>query len=569
MAGAAGTAVSGPGAVADTVLTGGAVYTVDAARSWAQAVAVRDGRVCAVGPDAEVAPWIGPRTRVIPLRGRLLVPGFQDAHVHVPSGGLSRLRCDLSGAHTLPGYLDRVRAYAASHPEREWIVGEGWSMDVFPGGRPERGALDAVVPDRPVFLSNRDNHGAWVNSRALALGGITRDSPDPADGRVERGPDGEPLGTLQEGAMALVSRLVPRPTRAEQLAGLLEGQRHLHSLGITAWQDALVGEYATMPDSFDTYLEADAGGRLTARVVGALWWRRDRGLEQLEELRARRAAVPPGRFRATTVKIMVDGVCENFTAALLRPYLDARGRPTVERGLTFVDPGALPEAAAAIDAAGFQLHFHAIGDRAVRLALDAVERARQRNGPNDHRPHIAHLQVVHPQDLPRFRALGVVVNAQPLWAMADAQMTELTMPFLGPERSAWQYPWGRLQASGASLAIGSDWPVSSPDPLWLLHVAVNRTAPGPMAAAATAAQPFLPEERLDLPTALAAATRGSAYVNHLEGETGSIEVGRWADLALIDRNLFQEPANAIGEARVVLTLAGGDPVHADPNAVSW
>ncbi|HUY61201.1 MAG TPA: amidohydrolase family protein, partial [Candidatus Dormibacteraeota bacterium] len=370
----------------------------------------------------------------------------------------------------------------------------------------------------------------------------------------------------------LVSRLLPRPTRSEQRAGLLEGQRYLHSLGITAWQDAIVGEYATMPDSFETYLEADARGELTARVVGALWWRRDGGLAQLEELRARRAAVPSGRFRATSVKIMVDGVCENFTAALLRPYLDAQGRSTAECGLTFVDASTLPDAAAAIDAAGFQLHFHAIGDRAVRLALDAVERARARNGPNDHRPHIAHLQVVHPRDLPRFRALGVTANAQPLWAMADAQMTELTLPFLGPERSAWQYPFAGLHRSGASLAIGSDWPVSSPNPLWLLHVAVNRTTPGPMAREmgwAAAAEPFLPAERLDLSTALVAATRGSAYVNHLEGETGSIAVGRWADLALVDRNLFQEPPTDIAEARVVLTLVGGDPVHADPTAVSW
>ncbi|HUY61856.1 MAG TPA: amidohydrolase, partial [Candidatus Dormibacteraeota bacterium] len=388
--------MTGGAGPADTVLTGGAVHTVDAARSTAQAVAIRDGAIVAVGTDAEIGSLVGRRTAVIPLGGRALVPGFQDAHVHALSGGLSRLRCDLSGDHTLAGYLERVARYASAHPDLRWITGEGWAMDVFPGGTPAKELLDRIVPDRPVFLGNRDNHGAWVNSRALALAGIGRDTADPSDGRIERREDGEPQGTLQEGAMGLVSRLLPAPTPAELRAGLLEGQRYLHALGVTAWQDAIVGRYATMPDSYDTYRALAASGELTARVVGALWWERGGGLAQLDGLRQRRAGAGEGRFRATSVKIMVDGVCENFTAAVCEPYLDAEGRPTDNLGLTFFDPAVLPAEAAALDAAGFQLHFHAIGDRAVRLALDAVERARRANGANDHRPHIAHLGDVGP-----------------------------------------------------------------------------------------------------------------------------------------------------------------------------
>ncbi|MHB1502170.1 MAG: amidohydrolase [Candidatus Dormibacteria bacterium] len=560
------------GAAADTVLVGSAVYTVDAARSWAEAVAIRDGRIVAVGPDDEVRSMVGPHTSVIALAGRMVVPGFQDSHVHVLSGGLSRLRCDLSEEHTLAGYLDRIERYATAHPELSWILGEGWSMDIFPGGTPGRDLLDRIVPDRPVFLGNRDNHGVWVNSRALALAGIDRHTPDPPDGRIERGADGEPQGTLHEGAMGLISRLVPPPSSAELRAGLLEGQRYLHRLGITGWQDAIVGRYATMPDNFDTYRELAASGELTGRVVGALWWERGAGLGQLEGLRERRAVASSGRFRATSVKIMVDGVCENFTAALSEPYLDLSGQPTGNLGLTFFDPAALVEEAAAIDLAGFQMHFHAIGDRAVGLALDAVERARSCNGASDHRHHIAHLQLVRPQDRPRFRALGVAVNAQPFWSMLDRQMKDLTLPFLGSERARWQYPWASLRRHGTMLTIGSDWPVSSPDPLWLMHVMVNRQAPAAFAAAVGLPRqgaPFLPEERVDLATALAAATIGSAWVNHMEGETGSIEVGKLADLTVLDRDIFAEPRSSIGDARAALTMIDGRAVYADPQLVSW
>jgi predicted amidohydrolase YtcJ len=398
-----------------------------------------------------------------------------------------------------------------------------------------------------------------VNSRALELAGITRDTPDPVDGRIERDASGEPTGTLQEGAMLLVGTLTPPTTPADRLAALLHAQRHLHALGITAWQDAIVGRYAGMADPSDAYLTAARDGSLTARVVGALWWDRERGAEQIPELVERRAALSHGRFRAGSVKMMLDGVAETGTAALLDPYLDKCGCTTANRGTSFIDPEQLPKYVTELDALGFQCHFHALGDRAVRDALDAVEAARAANGPTDTRPHLAHLQVVHPDDVARFVRLGAVANIQPLWAAHEPQMDELTIPFLGPERALWQYPFGALLRSGATLAAGSDWPVSSPDPLQGIHVAVNRVEPG------GAGPVFLPGERLGLTEAITAYTAGSAYANHLD-ETGRITAGALADLVVLDRDPFAAPPEEIGETQVALTYVGGTGVYAAQEA---
>jgi predicted amidohydrolase YtcJ len=574
---------------AELVFVGGGVYTLDPARPWAAAVAVRNGRIVHVGGEAEARELTGPGTEVIDLAGRMLLPGFQDAHAHPLLGGTERLQCDLSGSQTLAAYRDLVAAYASRHPERDWILGGGWWMAAFPGGTPDRRDLDAVVPDRPVFLVNRDHHGAWVNRRALELAGITRDTPDPADGRIERDQDGEPTGALHEGAMELVRRLTPPPSNDEFARGLAEGQAYLHSLGITAWQDAAVGEEFTGRDIFDVYVSAAERGDLTARVVGALWWERGGDEGQIEGLLERRARARTGRFRAGTVKIMQDGVCEDFTAAMLDPYLDGHGHATDGRGISFIDPEALKRYVTLLDGDGFQVHVHAIGDRAVREALDAFEAARASRaarvqgaapptgagaspgaagaGWADRRHHIAHIQVIHPEDVPRFASLGVTANAQPLWACYEPQMTDLTIPFLGPERTAWQYPFGGLVRGGARLACGSDWPVSSPNPLWGMHVAVNRLAAdeGAEAAAPRAGAdgdgPFLPEQAVDLATAIAGYTSAAAYVNHLEAETGSIEVGKLADLVVLDRNLFERPASEIDQASSLLTLVEGEKVY--------
>lgn len=548
--------------LADLVFTGGPVYTVDSVRSWATAVAVKNGRIAAVGHERDLRALIGPATEVVDLTGRLLLPGFQDSHVHPVLGGTTMSKCDLHELHTADDYLGAVAEYARTHPDLPWISGGGWSMDAFPGGTPHRTQLDAVVPDRPVVLPNRDGHGAWVNSRALEIAGITRDTPDPFDGRIERDADGEPTGMLQEGAMGLVTPYIPAPTAKDFAAGLLAGQAYLHSFGITAWQDAGVGAAFGPGDIFETYLDAAASGDLTARVAGALWWDREGGIEQLELFRERRARAEAGdgRFRAGTVKIMLDGVAENHTAALLDPYLDGCGCATDNSGLTFVDPEKLKSYVTALDAAEFQVHFHALGDRAVREALDAVEAARKANGPGG-RHHLAHLQVVHPDDIRRFRQLGATANIQPLWATHETQMDELTIPFLGDERAAWQYPFGSLSRAGATIAAGSDWSVSTPDVMLGIHTAVNRIEPGLSAAEFAAAKAFYPAERLELGQAIAAYTAGTAHVNDLDDVTGSIQAGKLADLVVLDRNPFDGPAHEIGDTRVLRTYVDGALVH--------
>ncbi|AUY52982.1 amidohydrolase [Streptomyces sp. CB01881] len=540
---------------ADLVFTHGPVHTGDPARTRATTLAVTGERITAVGHD-EVRELVGPGTEVVDLTGKLLIPGFQDSHIHAVYGGTELAGCDLTGTVGVDDYLDRLRAYADANPDQAWITGSGWSMESFEGGLPTRQLLDSVVPDRPVYLVNRDHHGAWANSRALELAGLTRESPDPADGRIEREADGSPSGVLQEGATRLVAQLVPPITAADRLAGLLRAQRLLHSLGITGWQDALLGEFNGQPDPSDAYLAAARAGTLTARVTGALWWDRSRGAEQIPELVARRKELEHGRFRADSVKIMQDGIAENFTAAMISPYLDGCGCATANSGLSFVDPDALREHVTALDALDFQVHFHALGDRAVREALDAVEASVAANGRRGNRHHLAHLQVVHPQDIARFALLGAIANIQPLWAAHEPQMDELTIPFLGPERAAWQYPFGDLLRAGATLAAGSDWPVSSPDPLAGLHVAVNRMEPE-----ATDGRVFLPEQRLDLVSALAAYTAGSAHVNGHD-DAGSLRTGQLADLVVLDRDILTAPAAEIAEARVERTYVGGELVYA-------
>lgn len=540
---------------ADLVFRGGSVHTLDAARRRATAVAVRGGRIVAVGHDADVRDLIGTGTDVVDLAGRALLPGFQDAHVHPAFAGMTLIRCDLSEASGAEDAVAKVRAYADSHPDEEWIQGGGWLMDWFPGGTPSRTLLDAAVPDRPVHLVNADGHGVWVNTRALEIAGVDAGTPDPSDGRIEREADGFPQGTLHEGAAALVGRHLPKASAADGLRALLAGQAHLHALGVTAWQDAMVGSDHGAFDPLPAYLTAAADGTLTGRVNGALWWDRNSGAEQVPQLLAHREQNTVGRFRTRTVKIMQDGVAENFTAAMGDAYFDGCGCRTGNSGLSFVDPEALRGYVEVLDAHGFQVHFHAVGDRAAREALDAIAQARAANGMNDHRHHIAHLQVVHPDDVPRFAALGVTANTQPLWAAHEPQMDELTIPFLGTERAAWQYPFGDLLRAGAVLAAGSDWPVSSADPMAGIHVAVNRVLPGENEPV------FLPEQRIDLTAALAAYTVGTAYVNHAEDTTGTIEAGKLADLVLLDRDPYTHPADEIADTRVLATYVEGEAVY--------
>jgi predicted amidohydrolase YtcJ len=468
--------------------------------------------------------------------------------------GVDLLRCPLHDVKpSAEAYVETIRAYAEAHPDLEWVLGSGWYMAAFPGGTPSRENLDRAVPDRPARFVNRDGHGAWANSRALELAGITAATPDPPDGRIERRPDGEPQGTLHEGAARLVERLLPEPSTDEIAEGLGLAQAYLHRLGITAWQDAWV-----TPPWLAGYRRLAESGRLTARVIACQWWERDQGEDQIEGFVEARSSSRIGRLEAGTIKIMTDGVCENYTASVLEPYLDGQGTSTGNRGIDFVDPERLKGYVTKLDSLGFQVHFHALGDRAVRQALDAVEAARRANGMTDMRPHLAHLQIVDPADWPRFRELDAGANIQPYWACNDEQMTELTLPFLPPERAALQYPIASMQRAGARLVGGSDWTVSTPDVMSEVEVAVTRISPE-----AREREPFLPAEAIDLETALRAFTMGSAWANHRDATTGSIEVGKRADLVVMDRDIARERAGRLADARVLLTLVEGEPVFED------
>ncbi len=552
---------------ADLVFTGGRIRSPAHQSGFVQAAAVRGGLIQAVGTDEEIKQVTGPGTRVVELGGQLAVPAFGDAHVHAVAGGLESLRCNLVGLRTRQESLAAVAAYCAGLGPDAWVLGGGWAMSAFPGGLPTAAGLDPVTGGRPAFLPNRDHHSAWVNTAALDRAGVDARTPDPPDGRIERDAAGRATGVLHDGAMRLVAELVPPAGPAELRAGLLAAQAHLQSLGITRFQDACVGAAAELgiPDVFDTYRQAAADGALTCHVVGALWWDRSRGLGQIDDLLARRerAGGEPGgreRFRATTVKLMLDGVCETFTAAMSAPYLGRHG----ERGRLFIDPDTLREATGRLAAEGFQLHFHAIGDRAVSTALDALEAlpARQRRAG---RHHLAHLQFIAPQDMGRFRALDAVANFQPLWACNEPQMEELTLPFVGPERAAWQYLIGSLARGGTRIAFGSDWPISSADPLQEMHVAVNRVKSERLGRRGEpeCEDPFLAAQAITVDDAIGAFTSGVDWVNHEEHAAGILLPGMRADVAVLDQDLYAIPPGEIGSTSVVMTVASGRVVFGD------
>lgn len=538
-------------ASADLVFTNAAIYTVDVNRSWASALAVDDGRIVYVGHDAGLDAWVGPDTKLIDLGGRMLMPSFQDSHIHPIMSGLQAASVDLSAKSTLKDYVGAVKTFADANPDEPWILGGGWSMAVFgPGANASKKLLDDVVPDRPVFLTSSDGHSAWANSAALEIAGVDQDTQDPASGIVDRDADGEIIGSLQEGAMALVGVHIPPTSEAKYLAALKYANHLLNSYGITAIQDAWV-----LREHLETYKAADQAGDLKLRVVAAQWWDRDAGLEQIETFKKQRDEFTGGNLKVSTVKIMQDGVLENFTAAMSEPYY-VDGDPT---GIPMVDPELLKKAVTALDASGFQVHFHAIGDAAITQCLDAVEASRAANGDLHHRHHIAHLQMVNPKDIHRFRELGVIANFQPLWARADAYILELNIPFLGEERGKWMYPIRSIVNSGAMIAFGSDWFVSTPNPFPQIEVAVMRMN------AEVDAEPFIPEETIDLQTAIAAFTINAAYLNNLDKITGSIEVGKAADLIVLDQNIFDIPKSRISDTKVLLTLFNGDAVYGDLN----
>jgi len=541
-------------APADILLRNGAVYTVDTERSWAEAIAISDGRIDWVGADAEAGLWAGPDTDVIDLDGKMVLPGFHDSHVHPVSGGIELGECDLNAAEDLGGITATLRACGDRMPGPGWLRGGGWQLPIFPAANPRKEVLDELFPGRPVYLSAADGHSAWVSSAALELAGIDAATPDPQGGRIERDPEsGEPTGTLREAATRLVSRHLPPYDLDDHVAGLRRAQQLANSFGITS-----VIEANADPQPLDAYAALDRRAKLSLRVRASMSVDLAAGVEQIDTLRQQRETYRGSRLRAEAVKIFADGVIESHTAALLQPYLD-----TGDRGPLNASPAELDDLIVALDRAGFQIHVHAIGDRAIRVTLDALETALRINRRRNMRPILAHIQLFNPRDIGRFAELGVIASFQPLWAYADSYITDLTEPVLGPERSRWLYPIASVAATGAVLACGSDWSVSSMNPLDGIQVAITRTPPD-----APDQPPWIPEERIDLATAIACYTINGAYASFQERLTGSLEVGKAADLVVLERNLFEVPAGEIHAVRAVLTMLDGAVVWRDPTVAS-
>lgn len=537
---------------ADTVYHTGKVYTVNPEQPWAQAVAIRNGKIEFVGSDDAVRAHIGPDTAVYDLHGRLMLPGFQDAHVHPLHAGLKELGCFLGGEESIEHYRSVIPDCVARSADREWITGGGWSMPAFgPGAKASKDILDELTPDHAVYLTSADGHSGWANSRALDIAGITNDTPDPVDGYVDRDPEtGEAIGSLQEGAMRLVERHIPEPTFEERVAALEYARDRMHSVGITSFQKAYSSEA-----ELQAYEHLDKMGKLNMRVVAALLWDAREPIEQLARMKELRERYTQGNLRATSIKIFVDGVMENYTAVMLEPYL-VEGE---NRGTPMIDRGEMIEVVSDAAAEGFQVHFHSLGDGAVRYALDAVEEARKRHGDNDLRHHLSHLQVIHPDDHPRFAELGAVANFQPLWAYADEYIVDLTLPFISETTAHWLYPVKSVVDAGGRIAFGSDWSVSTVDPMPQIETALTR-----IDAESHATEVMNPEQRITIEQAIEAFTMGTAYVNHAEDVTGSIEVGKLADLVVLDRNLLEIEPEQISETKVLLTLFEGKPVYGTP-----
>ncbi|HSR14171.1 MAG TPA: amidohydrolase [Gemmatimonadales bacterium] len=539
---------------ADVVFTGGTVMTMDSTAPAAEAVAVRDGRIVYVGPEAGAQPWIGTRTVVVPLAGRTLLPGFVDAHIHPVSSGVELAGCDLAEDETREALEGHVRRCAAALPDSAWLVGSNWALPLFPEANPRREWLDSLAPGRPAYLSAADGHSGWASTEALRLAGVTKDTPDPVNGRIERDARGEPTGTLRESAMALVTAVIPPVTAEQRVEGLRRSQQLLHAAGVTALQEAA----ATRP-LLEAYRTLDRSGELTLRSVSSLLARPEEELGQVDTLMAWRNEFRGSRVYPTSVKIFADGVIEAHTAAMLAPYT---GRE--EAGTPNWREGQLDSIIARLVDRDFSVHVHAIGDRAVRMTLDAMEKAEQGRPRGTRRHQIAHLEVIDSADIGRFAALDVTANFQALWAYPDTYITDLTWPVLGPDRSRWLYPIGSVVRAGGRLALGSDWNVSSYIPMEAIQVAVTRRNPRDTTGTT---EPLLAEQAIDLETALRGYTIGSAYAVGLDREVGSITVGKAADLVVLGEDLRIVSPTRLARIPVLLTMVAGTPVHGELGAL--
>lgn len=538
---------------ADRVFVNGAVYTVDAGRSRAEAVAVRDGRIVRVGTSDAVRRLVGPATEVTDLAGAMLLPGFHDSHIHILIGVATDDDCDLLRLESqaeVDARLRECQALAGYGPDR-WVLGGGWSEWLWPDANPGKAQLDALFPDRPVYLESSFGHAAWVNTRALEIAGVDRATKDPPDGVIVRDPaTREPSGTLRDAAMLLVKDGLPQRSPAQRLASVRDGIALAHSVGITS-----VIEPGLDADLIAPVVELADAGELSLRVrasLSPLAWQPgafdDRVFDFLE---GRGQWRRPG-LDVDSVKIYMDGVVEYGTGALLEPYEDSRHG----LGPRFYTQEQVNRYFTRFDAMGLAIHVHAVGDAGIRMALDGFEAMRTANGMSDIRHHVVHLQLIDEADRPRFGELGIAATFQPLWAYPDPAALELDVPLIGEARTQAMYPIASLAKGGARITAGSDYFVTDLNPLHAIEAAVTRQDPysndGPVLNAA---------ERVDLDTMIAAYTIEGAWLMGLDKEQGSIEAGKRADFVVLDRDLFAGPASAINEARVVMTVFGGRTVY--------
>ena len=534
---------------AELVFRGGAVYRVDAARSWSSAVAVDGNKIVYVGDDAGVEPFVGPDTRIVDLGGRMLLPGFRDSHLH-PGTGMRLQQIDLQGVVEAAEVITQIERYAATHPQYAWLQGGGWEEEAFgPDGSPSRQLLDSAVSDRPAALRSASGQSIWVNSRALEAVGITAATPDPPNGRIGRGGNGEPTGVLFGAALAMVLRQVPEPSERVRLDGYRAALRLMSRNGITAITNA-----SSSAQSEADFSKLSEAGELTVRTTHCQRFRLEMDDEdQVTEFLARRDRSASGISRATCVKIFLDGNLRRETAGMLRSY---EGQPG-ELGEVFVEPTRLARLLTRLDREGFQVLIHAIGDRAVRRALDGFAAARAANGPTGPRHTITHIALVDPADVARFQELGVAANMTPHWGRNDAWNTAFGVPSLGVERAHQLYAYKGLLGSGARLVWGTDWGVSPIVPMEGLESAVTRRNIGGRDAAGYTDEAWGPEERLTLGQAIAAYTISGAYLWSQEDTRGSIVVGKLADLVVLERNLFEVPETELHQVEVDMTVLDG------------
>lgn len=550
-----GFAGTGGNAAADLVLKNGFVYTVDGQRRVAQALAIQGGRIVHVGLDREIEAWIGAQTAVIDLGSRLVLPGFIDSHCHAAYGSAHELfDIMFTGMNSLDEYKGAMRDFYNQHRDAKFIKGRGWKNTLFGKTGPDKRIIDEIIPDIPVALEDEGGHATWVNSLTLKRAGITRRTKNPRGGVIERDPrTGEASGTLREGAARLVASLFPDYT-VEQLMQAIESyQRMAASFGITTAHDATLDVDG---NDFNAYRNLERENRLAMRFRASLWVDQNRGLEQAAGLIADRAKNAGPLFQANGAKIYIDGVIEGGTGFLKEPYLHLPGF----RGEPRWEARRLNAMCAELDRNGFQIHVHAIGDAATAMILDAFAWAREKNGLRDSRHLVTHLQLVAPEDIARFRELGVVAVPQPYWFMKDDYYYNLQVPYLGLPRADREYPLESFFQAGVVAASSSDYAVTIPcNPLRAIQIGITRCVPG----VSDPKEVLWPEERATLEQMIASFTIHGAYANFLEKETGSIEAGKAADLIVLDRNLFFLPPERIAEAKVVLTLFAGRTVFSD------